>query len=545
MNIESSGRNRRCGLAAVMALLLLAVPVRASILFTNVETVNVTAAGFSVVAAVSGAALNPSATYLSVFADPGGATNLAGQVGLEAYPLNAGDPTATNTYQTLVSENNLRLGAIAQGLVYVRVSGCAPGTTYYYRITATNASGGSASWPAGGPLTAVTTAQPNSFLPQSEQLLITVGSGYPAGSIVTLTATNSSSVLAAVVGDGTANDQVFFSLNDLIAAAGGTNLSPTGSVTFAAAVVDHQAAELTQSYTVAFTTNFSVGQATTGTIGSLVAAISIGTGVMRAGTTSSVPVLLNAQSGLVGLSFVLAMPTNLFTAISLVPSVPSVGGTGVQLLTPNTVRLTFTAASGMNLLGNQQIAQLNLTAVSNQPSAFVSLTPQTPLGTNADSSSVAQFSLQGGREVIVGSRSLLELQEQSGNLNLTLYGIPGQSYQIQTSSNLASATTWSNYLLVPVTNLSTIFSSVGAARPAVFYRAYSFNADPPILQAQTVSSGRSMLAYGIPSTNYTLLSASNLTGAVWSPVLSYTLTNSFQNLTNLGSGSPVFYRLKR
>jgi hypothetical protein len=56
-----------------------------------------------------------------------------------------------------------------------------------------------------------------------------------------------------------------------------------------------------------------------------------------------------------------------------------------------------------------------------------------------------------------------------------------------------------------------------------------------------------LLAYGLAHTNYILQSTTNLSGTVaWYPQLSYTLTNSFLWITNLGSGAPdVFYRLQR
>jgi hypothetical protein len=136
------------------------------------------------------------------------------------------------------------------------------------------------------------------------------------------------------------------------------------------------------------------------------------------------------------------------------------------------------------------------------------------------------------------------MQRAAGNPNLVLYGIPGESYKIQSSTNLARG--WSDLLLVPMTNIEQVFPNLDAATPSVFFRAYSFNADPPIIQASLAGMQRSLLAYGIPGTNYTLLTSTNLSSAAaWSPVLNYTLTNSFQFFTNLGNGSPVFYRLKR
>jgi len=132
----------------------------------------------------------------------------------------------------------------------------------------------------------------------------------------------------------------------------------------------------------------------------------------------------------------------------------------LSLLSAHSVRINLTAASGSSFLGSQQVAQLNLTAAPSQPSAFVPLVPQAPAGTNADASLAGDFSLQSGRAVIIGSQSLLDLQNAAGGLNLTLYGIPGDSYQIQSSTNLSGE--WSNLMLVPMTSLAQIFPNLGA-----------------------------------------------------------------------------------
>src|SRR6266849_2845117 len=74
----------------ILFCLLCLRPSAFALLITNVSTVNVTPTSFSVVWATA-----PTLTPLiSVYADPGGVTNLAGQLGVEYYPLHTGDPAA-------------------------------------------------------------------------------------------------------------------------------------------------------------------------------------------------------------------------------------------------------------------------------------------------------------------------------------------------------------------------------------------------------------------------------------------------------------------
>ena len=445
---------------------------------TNVQTVNVTPAGFSVLAIVGHANLAAAATTISVFSDPGGVTNLAGQVGVELYPLNSGDPTATNNYQTLLSQTALRQGAMGLGLLYARVSDCAPGTTYYYQIAVGNPGGVPVIWPTNGPLPSVTTPPANAFALSSQQLLITVNNSYPSGTIITLTASNTPSVLAAVVGDGAGANQVFFSISDLIAATGGTNYAPVGNQSFTAAVFGHGSNELAQTYELTFATNFGIGQSSPANLGLLATLVSVGTGPMLSGGAGAIPISVNSQSAVVGLSFVLNFPTNLFTAMSVQPGNAVVGGASLSLLTSNSVQISFTAAAGASLLGNRQIGQLNLTAAAHLPSAFIPLLPQSPVATNADTTQVADFSLQPGRAVIIGPQSLLDLQHTPGSLNLTLYGIPGESYQIQSTTNLVNG--WSDFLLVPMTNLTQVIPNLDPTVAAAFFRASMADSAPSV-----------------------------------------------------------------
>ncbi|HEV7925635.1 MAG TPA: hypothetical protein VGR14_09775 [Verrucomicrobiae bacterium] len=518
----------------------------AQIILTNVGVVNVTPSTFSVVAAVS-PSITPSTTVtVSVFANAAGTTSLAGQVGVEYYPLNTGDPTATNSYSTLLSMTALRQDTMSLGLIHARVTYCAPSTTYYYRITVTNTSGRGAVWPPSGPLPSATTAAENSFVVQSQELLVTLNDASPPGSIITLATSNSSSVLAAVVGDGAAPNQAFFEVNDLIAASGGTNYSPIGSELFTASVLGSSSTGLAQTYNLIFSNNFAVGESSAVSLGALSSTISIGTAAMLAGESASVPITLNSQGALIGLSFVLSFPTNLFTAISLQASTPALNAPSLSVLSPDTLQLTFTAATGMNLQGSQQIAQLNFTAASNQASAIVPLSPQAPEGTNATAGIPNVFSLVPGRAFIIATQPLLDMQLVGASRELVLYGIPGQSYQIQSSTNLAQPGDWLNFLTVAMTNQTQIIPNVESNPVAVFFRAYVLNADPPMLQATHSGTNRSLIAFGLTGTNYTLQVSSNLSATVaWYPLLSYTLTNSFQSFTNLGASSPAFYRIKK
>ena len=537
----------RWALALMICLFSAARLATAQVVLTNVTVANVTPADFSIVGAVS-----PQKTVLrnltiSVYADPGGVTSLAGQVGIQLYPLNAGDPTSTNSYATLLSQLALSQDSAALGLVYARVCYCAPNTTYYYRVSVSDTNGNTAVWPASGPLPAVTTAQGNSFVLDSQQLLLTLNDGRPPGSIIILSNTNSSSVLAAVVGDGVETNQVFFNLSDLIAASGGTNFSPTGSQSFTARLLTSSPGSFSQSYGVTFSNSFSAGAANVISFGTLFTTVAMGSTAVLAGGSGNVPITVSSESALGNISFTLNLPTNLFTSISVAGTSPVINSASIQTLSSNQLQLQFIAANGSSLLGNQQIAQLNFTTASNDASTFLTLKPQSIQATNPNPAAPISFLENQGQIVIVGPKSLLQASLGVGGVrNLALYGIPWASFEVQYSTNLANPNGWQNLMRVPLTNIVATFSGLSPNLPSVFYRAYQFEANPPIIESHMANQNRSLLAYGQPGTNYVIQYATNLSHSVsWYPLMSYTLTNSFQSF-NVGNTNPfIFYRIQK
>jgi hypothetical protein len=212
------------------------------------------------------------------------------------------------------------------------------------------------------------------------------------------------------------------------------------------------------------------------------------------------------------------------------------------------MQLSFIAASGFNLLGNQQIAQLNFTTASNDSSAFVQLQPQSIQATNPNPAAAISFLANQGQIVIVGPQSLLQASTDTGGIRkLKLYGIPWASFEIQYSTNLADPNGWKDLMRVPMTNIVATFSGLNMNMPGVFYRAYQFTANPPILEAHLANQSRSLLAYGQPGTNYVLQYSTNLSGSVsWYPLMNYTLTNAFQYLNGIGNTNPlIFYRIRK
>ena len=528
----------------LLALFLAAGSALAQTTITNVSAVNVTPSGFTVVGAVFPHISSTTNFSIAVFADPAGATNLAGQVGVEYYPIHTGIATLTNAYTRLIGRIALRQQTMNQGMLSARISYCAPATTYYYRLTVTGGNGQVTNWPASGPLPSVTTALENSFVLQSLQLIVTLKATSPAGAIITLANTNTTSMLAAVVGDGASTNQAVFNLSDLLDPTGATNFAPLGSQNFTATLLGSSGHGLSQGFSLTYSTNFIVAQPNSISVGQLFSTLTFAYDVLQPGSSGLVPISIKSGAPLANVSFVLNVPTATFSEFSIEATTPLLDAIDVQVIDPSTLHINFTAQPGHNFLGNQQVAQLNFIVASNQPSAFVPLWPQGLQGTNADGGP-GNFLVQPGRLVIVGEQSLLDSAfDTNGNRNLILYATPERSYQIQASGNLGDANAWSDVVRVPVTNLTTVVPDLGPTPPSVFYRAYQFSTVQPIVDVlRTPIDGlEGLVLYGTPGLAYEIDYATSITSP-WTLLRRVPMTNFFDLTSGLSAtNQAAFYR---
>jgi hypothetical protein len=513
---------------------------------TNVTAVNVTPAGFTIL----WRAPLDSTSSISVYADPGGLTNLAGQLGLEALPLSTGNPALAAGYERRLGQAALRQRTLSYGLMQMRVTGCQPGTSYYYRLTSTPSGGAPAVYPPSGPLPAVTTENENTFVLDARQILIEVPGVDTEGRVVVLSHPNAAHPLAAVIGDGVGTNQVIFNLCDLFNLAGGGNFTPLGSQEFTADVWGPGHAEEVAAFTVVFGTNLTVAQSTLASYGTEFLALTIGSVILRAGQTGSVPLNFNSSVGLTNLEFFLDLPAGHLTNFTLA-GLPAEVDPASATVTPQggtTWVLHLTSRSGQTMVGVKEIAQFTFTAISNVPSAFVPLKLGTIRASKTDASLVANLYGQSGRVVVVGNEPLLEAAAaRDGSRQLTLYGKPWFSYAIECSTNLANAGGWQQITHFPLTNLVTLLSGISGSQDSRFYRALEFTPNPPVVDALLApDQTRSLLAYGLPGAGYQVQSTTNLSGVVtWTPVLNYSLSNSFRYLTLPAGTNTIFYKAQK
>ncbi|HKS38430.1 MAG TPA: hypothetical protein VJW76_14650, partial [Verrucomicrobiae bacterium] len=500
---RARGRWRR-GLL-LLGMLASMVGQTLALTLTDVTTVNVTPEGFSVVFHGS----EPVASGLSVYADAGGLTNLAGQVGIELLPLHTGNPALTEPYPRRQNNAVIRQKSMSSGLGHVRVTGCRPNATYYYRVRATGTNGQETVWPPNGPLPAVTTATETAFVKSSKQLVVEL-SGDAEGRIVTLSHASAAYALAAVGGDGVGTNQFYFALSDLIASIGNTNFIPVGDQQFDVQLLG--AGGGANRYTLNFAPAFAVADISSVTYGSNQATgvlmVGVGSTVLRAGDSGSVPVSLSASGTLGIVNFTFDVPPGRLTNLTIQSLSPAIQTT-IQPASATQWQVTLAFQAGKTLTGTQKVAQINFTAVASQSSAFVPLQLVAIDGRHGDSSSFATQFGQSGRITVVAGQPLLEAQFVAGGRQLILYGVPGATYQIQIATSLGDRD-WSDWTSVSLTNLSQVISGVSSP-PVSFFRALQVQRSR--LEIQFVPGGTPiLLLHGTPGSSYQVEIASSLAG---------------------------------
>jgi hypothetical protein len=274
--------------------------------------------------------------------------------------------------------------------------------------------------------------------------------------------------------------------------------------------------------------------------------VGVGSTTVPAGQSACLPVNLLSTVGLTNLSFTLEFPTNRFSNWAITATNPAVGTASVQVLDAGHVQFQIATKAGQVLEGPTSVGTICFNVLPGA-SGFIQVQTAEVVGSKRDGSTVASASGESTRLVIVSLEPLLEasLSANRGRL-LTLYGNPGTSYEVDYTTNLLGAK-WQYGWRVPMTNFYEVFAA-SASLPQVFYRAFEFSANPPMLELNSSApSNLVMLVYGQKGSNYAIISGTNLLNTTsWSPIVGFTLTNSFQFINaGVATNRMQFFRARQ
>lgn len=513
-----------------------------AVTITNVTPVNVSPSSFGVFWR-SGSGFSPS---IQVFADPAAASNITPQLSVKLTPIHTGNPDDAAGYYRRQSEIALQQKAQSLSLSLVTVSGCKPGTTYYFRLASTPDAGAAVVYPTNTPLPSVTTGRDNVFVINDQPLILDVPGVDTYGRVVLLSHTNSPYPLAAVVGDGAGTNQAFFNFTDLLTLSGGTNFMPTGAQTFDVTSLGLRGDEESAQFSLAFSQAFGTGQAGRLSFGTEFLQLVFGSAVVQTGQSTNVPITFNSSVNISTLDVTLNVPSARFTNLSLTALAPEVDAATVSVTIQNAsnIVLHLPALSGQVLTGEKALASLTFTAAPGQHSAFVPVHAGAVSAAKPGSSLVTNLNVTPGRVVIVGTESLLESAPSSGDLrSLTLYANPMRAYAIESTASLSTNSVWTRSRPLAITELvTTVHIPADPSGASTFYRAVEYNPDPSYVDAiRNPDGSRSLRLFGKPGSKYAIQTSSSIAPAHWTTVTNVTLTAPFQSYSIGGQGS-LFYR---
>lgn len=534
---------RRFALALVCGLCFGAAITASALSISNVTVVNVTPSSFTVLWRTAAGA----EPRIQVFSEANGNASLTGQLGIDYFPLHTGSPEAGNGYERRQSKSGISTKTRNYGWMQARVTSCESGTTYHFRLTSSNSTD-LATYPESTPLPSVTTLTENSFVAESQQLLLEVPGLDNAGRIVVLTHSNAAFALSAVVGDGAGTNQVFFNLSELVDLAGQGNYLPIGEQEFTANLLGVQGGnELSERFRITFTGGFAVGHSVSNSFQIEFLALTIGSTIVRVGQAGSVPLRLDGNVAAAQITATLQVATNRLGSLAISNLHPSVAAASVVPQSASNALVQLTARSGQFLSGGFDIGQVQFLALSNR-SAFVPLQLLGAAATRGDSSVASNITSRPGRVVIIGREPLLETVSIDAPHKLVLYGNPWTGYALQYTTNLANPSGWTLLSRLPLTNLFAALDGLPRSADATFYRAMELADDPPALEARRLADGtRSLILFGRPGASYTLETNANIGNRLgWGSTTSHTLTNAFTFIQNVNTNlAPIFYRARR
>jgi len=206
--------------------------------------------------------------------------------------------------------------------------------------------------------------------------------------------------------------------------------------------------------------------------------------VLRTGDTGRLPINLITSVELTNLVTLVSFPTNRFinlgvealatqiclATIATTNAFPLPGGEGQS--ESERYFITLTTCTNQSLIGTQQVAWLVLTAVTNQPSAFVPVKIGPSIGNQPDGSFTTNYVTQIGTVIVVGEEPLLEsVRSTNGLVQLILYSQPGITNNLQSTTTLAATGAWTEWQRIVPTNILQNLAPLPPTNRVMIFRA--------------------------------------------------------------------------
>ena len=194
--------------------------------------------------------------------------------------------------------------------------------------------------------------------------------------------------------------------------------------------------------------------------------LSLGSAIARAGQTGAVSIGIESPVPVMNIQFQLDTDLNRLVSFALRDLSSAVEATSIQQPDPQHLSFAFTLQPTASHAGTV-LATLEFRAAANQTSAFVPLRVLDLSARQPSADAVAATLPVDGRVTVIAIESLLEATVSgNGQRSLTLYGVPGSPYVIQSTGNYID---WQTFRQGTLTDFLKPID-VAPSSPAIFYR---------------------------------------------------------------------------
>jgi hypothetical protein len=206
------------------------------------------------------------------------------------------------------------------------------------------------------------------------------------------------------------------------------------------------------------------------------AQVSLGGTVMALGQTNTVPITVVASAPITNLSFVLDLPSNRVSNVSvsgLMPAIATVTQTPAGAVHST---ISIKAVAGQYIVGTNVIAQVTFTATTGHPSMFAILQVSLPNATQSGGLSMPGNFGMNGEAIMIGAESLLRpILKTNGQRDMVLYGPANNKFTVESCANPNGTGGWTSELTSSTmsTNLTQTFPNFTTNTGVRYYRARS------------------------------------------------------------------------
>ncbi len=273
--------------------------------------------------------------------------------------------------------------------------------------------------------------------------------------------------------------------------------------------------------------------------------VSLGRTNLLASETGSVPVRIDTRADVRQLTFDLRIDGDRLQNLQLAPRPDAVAGSSFLSVGPGRWRCQLDAAEGRPFSGLVTLGDLAFASASDAPSTAVTLGVGDLEAVRSSGQVIRHGWGQDGRVLVIGEQPILEVSPEP-DLPLALYGRPGRTYEIRSTTDLAGGAPWRPTGRVLLDGRFMLIDRPLPEEANAFHRAVELPATSLVLEIQRTTEGPLALRLFAPAGAEVILESSArwTPEAVWSEEGRFVLESGFRQFPVDTGAASRFYRAR-